>query len=253
MVDMRLALDCVVVGGLLVSACSFAAPGAESRGDTLRKYRGSVAVVFTNATPDRMCGLFMSDDGEDAYGDNWLPAGGLAPGKSLDLQIRTGTYKARWDTCRPDDKAKPFYAATLFRETSFQIKEPTQLFAYVATAMAPTKMAPPRWDLKMVHFQGQPISQDFLRASASTRHLAHAPRKAPEPPAVPRYLCRFCVSGAPSGIEAQFTEPLVEVERVDMSAYVDPRLKRPAAKPVVRPSLRRNHDVAQARVNYRLR
>src|SRR4029453_10997346 len=92
---------------------------------------------------------------------------GLAPGKSLDVQIKPGKYKGRWDTCRPSDKTKPFYAATLFRETSFTIKEPSQLFAYVASAMAPTKLAPPRWDLKMIHFQGQAIGQDFMRAGTS--------------------------------------------------------------------------------------
>src|SRR5262245_49130436 len=149
---MRLVIGCAVVGSLLVSGCGFAT-GAESRGETLRKYRGSVTVVFTNATPDRMCGLYMSFDDADAYGDNWLPAEGLPPGKSLDVTIRPGQYKARWNTCRPDDSSKPFYAATLFRETSFAIKEPSQLFAYVASAMAPTKLAPPRWDLKMIHFQ----------------------------------------------------------------------------------------------------
>src|SRR5215212_11201745 len=123
---MRLTIDYVLVGGLVLSACGYAGAGGASHGETLREYRGAVPVVFTNATPDRMCGLYMSFDDADSYGDNWLPAEGLAPGKSLEVKIRSGKYKARWDTCRSPDKAKPFYAATMFRERSVNIAEPTQ-------------------------------------------------------------------------------------------------------------------------------
>src|SRR5687768_12562803 len=118
---MRLSIDLLGLGGLVLSfGCSFTTLG-ESRGETAREYRGGVPVVFTNATPDRMCGLYMSFDDADAYGDNWLPAGGLAPGKSIDFQVRHGKYKARWDTCRPPSKAKPYYAATLYRELGITV------------------------------------------------------------------------------------------------------------------------------------
>lgn len=255
---MRRLLDYVLVGagGLLVFGCSIATMGA-TRGETEREYRGSVPLVFTNATPDRMCGLYMSFDDEDDYGDNWLPASGVASGKSVEFKVRQGKYKARWDTCRSGDKAKPYFAATMFREMSFKVAEPTQLFAYVASAMAPTKLAPPRWDMKMVRAQGQPIDQD--PAVYTKRYAGTTPvRKTREAsaPAVTRYLCRFCVHGIPSGIETGFSEPLVEVNRFDMSAFVEKKalVGKPGDKrDKIKPSLRRNHDVAQARANYRMK
>jgi hypothetical protein len=251
------------LGAVLASGCTISTMAAERRGTTEREYRGTVPLVFTNATPDRMCGLYMSFENVDAYGDNWLPPSGLAPGKSAEFKIRPGKYKARWDTCMPPVKAQPYYAATLYREAGFKVLEPTQLYAYVASAMAPTQLATPRWDLKMVRFQGQPIDQD---PAAYRKRFAARPSSpsAPAAPQVTVYLCRFCVSGTPSGVETPFTEPVVEVAPVDMSEFVEkkaiagkPAVKpgKPGDKPVkpeqpVGPSLRRGHDVAEARANY---
>jgi hypothetical protein len=85
----------------------------ESHGVTAREYSGSVPVTFINATPERLCGLYISFDNEPEYGDNWLPAGGLPVGKSLDLTIKDGTYKAKWNTCKDvRDVGSVNYSAT---------------------------------------------------------------------------------------------------------------------------------------------
>lgn len=113
----------------------------ESRGVTRASYAGPTQLVFTNATPARMCNLAIASDAAPSFGDNWLPEGGLASGASIELRVQPGTYKATWSTCR-DDYKQPFYAGTLFREFAFTLdRQEAQLYAFVSDSVAPTKRA----------------------------------------------------------------------------------------------------------------
>ena len=145
----------VLLLGTLVG-CAASLRAAEPRGATRFEYRGGVEVVFTNATPDRMCGLYMSDDGILDYGDNWLDARGVASGESILLRVRPGSYEARWETC--PKKGLPTFAATLWRETSFEIERETQLYAYVAEATPPTQRAAMQGRTRVM-FQGQAVTR----------------------------------------------------------------------------------------------
>jgi hypothetical protein len=128
----------------------------ESHGVTAKEYSGTVPVAFINATPERLCGLYISFDDQPDYGDNWLPEGGLAVGKSLDLQIKDGTYKAKWNTCKDvRDVGSVNYSATLVAGTAIPITEPLQLYAFVSDGTPPTQRAVPRLHLKLVKFIGQ--------------------------------------------------------------------------------------------------
>jgi hypothetical protein len=114
---------------------------SESRGVTRATYAGDTLLVFTNATPARMCNLSLASDSAASYGDNWLPEGGLPSGASLELRVQPGTYKATWSTCR-DDFQQPFYAGTLYRELAFTLdRQEAQLYAFVSDATVPTKRA----------------------------------------------------------------------------------------------------------------
>jgi len=146
--------------GVAVGAggCLSAAP--ESRGATRAKYAGPVPVMFTNASPARLCGLFMSYDKDDDYGDNWLPAEGLPSGGSVELRVKPGTYKARWDSCKTGADRR-YYAATLWRETAVIVERQTQLYAYVADAVAPTKRAATMGrDYRVIRFPGQEVDRN---------------------------------------------------------------------------------------------
>src|SRR4051794_31036489 len=90
----------------------------ESHGTTAKEYRGAIPVTFINATPEKLCGLYISYDNTPEYGDNWLPVGGLPVGKTVDFTIKEGTYKAKWNTCH-DAKDMPTvnYSATVVGET----------------------------------------------------------------------------------------------------------------------------------------
>lgn len=128
----------------------------ESRGVTAKEYSGSLPVTFINATPERVCGLYISYDSEQEYGDNWLPDGGIPVGQSIDLKLKEGTYKAKWNTCKDvRDVGSLNYAATLVAGTAFPITEPLQLYAFVSDGTPPTKRAVPRPRLKLVKFIGQ--------------------------------------------------------------------------------------------------
>jgi len=128
-----------------------------SHGETMKQYAGGVPLVFTNATPDKMCGLYMSDNRSLDYGDNWLDARGVPSGRSVTVNVRPGAYKARWETC-PKTGSLPTYAAVLWRETGFEVEQETQLYAYVAETTPPTKRAALLdRDHAKVMFQGQAV------------------------------------------------------------------------------------------------
>jgi hypothetical protein len=149
---MRLMLATLALG--LAAGCS---SPAESHGTTAKEYGGTVPIVFINATPERLCGLYISYDNEPDYGDNWLPIGGLPVGQSLELKIKPGTYKAKWNTCK-DARDRPTisYAATLVGGTAIPIEgEPLQLYAFVSDGVPPTKRGVPRPRMKMIKFIGQ--------------------------------------------------------------------------------------------------
>jgi hypothetical protein len=129
-----------------------------SHGETKKAYAGGLPLVFTNATPDKMCGLYMSDNRLLDYGDNWLDGRGLPSGMSIVVNVKPGAYKAKWETC-PKQGSLPTYAAVLWRETGFDIDQETQLYAYVAEATPPTKRAALLdRDHAKVMFQGQAVA-----------------------------------------------------------------------------------------------
>ena len=146
--------------------CAATTRAVAPHGATQFEYRGGIEVVFTNATPDAMCGLYLSDDANLDYGDNWL-AHSVPSGRSIGLRVRPGTYKARWETC-PTKKSVPTYSATLWRETSFELARDTQLYAYVAEATPPTQRAA-MLDRARVMFQGQAVTP----AGAEQPQIAH--------------------------------------------------------------------------------
>src|SRR5688572_29600069 len=86
-----------LLASLLLAGCI---SNTESHGTTAKEYAGTVPVVFINATPEKLCGLYISFDNEPEYGDNWLPEDGLPVGKQLELRVKEGTYKAKWNTCK---------------------------------------------------------------------------------------------------------------------------------------------------------
>ena len=128
----------------------------ESHGTTAKLYTGGVPVTFINATPEKLCGLYISYDNDPEYGDNWLPMGGLPVGQSVDFKVKEGTYKAKWNTCH-DAKDMPTvnYSATLVHETALFLDQPIQLYAFVSDGTPPTKRGMPKPHLKMVKFIGQ--------------------------------------------------------------------------------------------------
>src|SRR5262245_2956790 len=127
--------------------------GMESHGVTAKDYRGDVDVVVVNATPEKMCGLYMSFDTEQDYGDNWLPEAGLPVGKAVAFKVKPGTYKAKWNSCRDmHDAPTANYSATLVAGTAFPITDSMQLYAFVSDGTPPTKRAMPRPKLKMIKF-----------------------------------------------------------------------------------------------------
>jgi hypothetical protein len=141
-----------LLASLLLAGCI---SNTESHGTTAKEYAGTVPVVFINATPEKLCGLYISFDNEPEYGDNWLPEGGLPVGKQLELRVKDGTYKAKWNTCKDvRDVGSVSYAGTLVGGTAFPIVEPLQLYAFVSDGTPPTNRAVPRHRLKLVKFIG---------------------------------------------------------------------------------------------------
>jgi hypothetical protein len=128
----------------------------ESHGATAKQYAGTVDVVMVNATPEKMCGLYMSYDNDVEYGDNWLPESGLPVGKSVAFKVKPGTYKAKWNSCKDiSDAPTANYSATLVGGTAFYIETPLQLYAFVSDGTPPTKRGMPVPKLKMLKFIGQ--------------------------------------------------------------------------------------------------
>lgn len=204
----------------------------ESRGVTRGELAGGTELVFTNASPATMCGLHMSYDDNGQFGDNWLPAAGLPTGKSIAFKVKPGRYKATWNTCKPVG-AKAYYAATLTQETSFMVTEATQLFAYVADTVAPTRRAAMLDFHKLVKFSGQPIEPLGTRTAIAA--IAPTPVAAPEP---------------------VVEQPAPVLPKVDLSAFIDQKLvrqlkaKQKGKRVTAKASLKRAHDITTARVGY---
>lgn len=128
----------------------------ESHGTTAKEYSGTVDVTIINATPETMCGLYMSFDTDTDYGDNWLPAEGLPVGKTMAFKVKPGTYKAKWNSCKDiADAPTANYSATLVGGTAFPVDQDLQLYAFVSDGTPPTKRGVPRPKLKLVKFIGQ--------------------------------------------------------------------------------------------------
>jgi hypothetical protein len=235
---MRSLLVVAVAGA---SGCLSATP--DSRGTTRAQYAGAVPVMFTNASPARICGLFMSFDQEDEYGDNWLPAAGLPPGASVELRIKPGTYKARWDTCRTGKE--PYYAATLWRETAVVVERQTQLYAYVADAVSPTKRAAPMGrDHRVVRFAGQAIEAN-PKPYVPGQEAAPQVASPDELPPIAGFIGLVVLDAE------QVATRMPVIERFEARDFVDRRTKQPARAP--QPSLSRKHDLAGSAIEYRKR
>jgi hypothetical protein len=201
----------ILLLALATTGCYSTIP--ESRGVTRASYAGTTHLVFTNATPERMCNLSIASATATSYGDNWLPEGGLASGASIELRIKPGTYHTTWSTCREDFK-QPFFAGTLYREFAFTLdRQEAQLYAYISDTVAPTKRAAVLGrQFNVVRAIGQKI--DPARA-----HLA----------AVPSHTERRLIEGtAPTTYDVATT-------KVDLHDCIDWSLaksmkKRPAVK-----------------------
>ncbi len=232
---MRTATIVLTVGLALTAACAAGAGG--SRGVTHREHLGSTQVIFTNATPEKMCELHMSFEDHKDMGDNWLPEGGLVSGKSAEFKVRAGTYQATWSTCRDGDK--PYYAGTLIADTGIGVDDQQmQLFAYVADTVAPTKRAPVlSRDYKIVKFSGQPVGP--IVKTAPVRVDAFAAAEA-------------SLGGRRSAPPVKTAEPAPIPDKFSAKGMIDPKAKRPG-KRQVRPSLARKHDVASSSPSYRAR
>jgi hypothetical protein len=202
-----------------------------SHGVTRGELGGNVAVVFTNASPEKMCDLHMNVEGSDKFGDNWLAQGGLDVGKSAEFKIKPGKYKATWSTCRQGADGA-WFAGTLTQETGFEVKEATQLFAFVADTVAPTKRAAPRDFHKMVKFPGQQIGGPVVAV-------------APAPP-VP-------TTEPISKADAKKGPAKVAETKTSMGDFIDYKsayknTKGKQLKP--KASVKRAHDVSTAKVGY---
>jgi hypothetical protein len=199
----------------------------EARGTTKARYTGAVLVVFTNATPDRMCGFYMTDDREEEYGDNWLPEAGVPSGGSVQFRVQPGKYKARWDTCKAG-RAQPYFAATLWREAAVTVQRETQLYAYIADAVAPTKRAAVMGrDYDVVRFPGQPIDPDPKPPQQpQPRTQQVALRAANEPPQIAGFIGRVMLSA--ELVAQRDAEPEVPAEKLNARELVEGRTRAPA-------------------------
>ena len=220
----------------LVVGCAGSASGP--RGGTYAEHAGSVPIVVTNATPQRMCDLHMSFEDNRSMGDNWLPEGGLASGKSVEFKVRPGKYQATWNTCKDGDKS--YYAGTLIGDTGVDVNQQTQLFVYVADTVAPTKRAAVlTGGYKIVHFTGQPIGP--IDRSA--------PAPEPQVDAFDKVHASLARGSAPP---AKSAEP--KFEKFSAKDMIDPEAKKRAKRgkrTKVKPSLDRKVDVAASNVKYR--
>lgn len=222
---------------VLVTGCSYGAGTTGNRGQTMKQHAGAVSVVFTNASPDTVCGLHLSFDGQAKHGDNWLPPEGLPSGKSVEFKVKPGKYKATWNTCTSSQK--PYYAATLVGDWAFEVKDSTQLFAYVADTVAPTERAAPRDFYKMVKFPGQMITPGTGTAVAQRDAMS---MKQDEPTAA---------NVNPNDPNARTTAP---ASKFDAKDWVEGPSKKPGKKAAkIKPSLDRSVDVTSAKPTFAAR
>jgi hypothetical protein len=165
----------------------------------------------------------MAYDEKRDMGDNWLPEGGLPSGKSVEFKIRPGKYQATWSTCRDGDAT--YYAGTLIADTSIEVDgQQTQLFAYIADNVAPTKRAPVLTrDYKIVKFSGQPIGP--------------IDRTAP-PVKVDAFAVAEASLGGPKATPPAKTEVAAQPAKFSAKGMIDPKAKR-TAKRDVKPSFAR--------------
>jgi hypothetical protein len=247
---MRIAASLISVGAAAVVAGCVSSSGAtEPRGATKARYTGAVLVVFTNATPDRMCGFYMIEDREEEYGDNWLPDAGVPSGGSVQFRVRPGKYKARWDTCK-QGKDRPYFAATLWREAAVTVKRETQLYAYITDSVAPTKRAAVMGrDYNIVRFPGQAIDPDPKPQPPQSQQVAL--RAASEPPQIAGFIGRVMLSA--EQVAERDAEPEVPAESFNAREFVDGRARAPAKPTQVKPSLNRKHDLSSSGIEYRKR
>lgn len=247
---MRVAARVVIVGAALgMSGCvAGALSSSEPRGATYARYKGPVLVMFTNASPDRMCGLYMTDDREEDYGDNWLPAAGVPSGGSVEFRVKPGKYKARWDTCR-EGSGKPYYAATLWREAAVTVARETQLYAYVADAVAPTRRAQAMGrSYNVVRFPGQAITPDPQPQRPQAQQVAL--RAATEPTQIAGFIGRVPLSA--EMVAARDAEP--EPGGFNAREFVDRNARLTAPKQgKPKPSLNRKHELSNSTIEYRKR
>jgi len=256
-VDMRMAW--MAPGWMVVSAAAVMAgcvsSASEVRGTTRAQYAGTVPLMFTNATPDRMCGLYMTDDREDAYGDNWLPEAGVPSGGSVQFRVKPGKYKARWDTCR-EAPAKRYFAATLWREAAVHVAQrETQLYAYVADSVAPTRRAPAMGRAyNVVRFPGQAIDPaQQPHREPQTQQVALRASASDEPPQIAGFIGRVVLSAEIVAELAAESEHGAD-ETFDAREFVDARARPVGAQPArPKPSLSRKHDLSSNGVEYRKR
>ncbi len=159
---MRIAFACLLLAGCYSTA--------ETHGETAREYGGAVPVMFTNASPNKLCSFYLSSDKEEAYGDNWLPEAGLPTGGSVEFMIKPGTYKGKWSSCQDakdikTEKLVATYAATRVHQTAIEVKQATQLFAFVP-GEPPTRFASVKPHYKLEKFEGhttvqsEPVQKD---------------------------------------------------------------------------------------------
>jgi hypothetical protein len=259
----------IALGGCVSAAAR------EPRGATKLEMAGNVSLVFTNASPDPVCELSIAPDSRDDYGDNWLPPEGLASGKSADFKVKPGKYKAVWSTCRAPNK--PYYAGTMWREMAVDVADATQLFAYVASNVAPTSRAAPRDFHKLVRFAGQAIDPNPPKQAP---HIARDPGEAIATIAPPKPIITV-MPGIAFRLPAVKAEPIAapppppppviaKLDPRELAQWIDPKAvaevraraaklqqqrgaKATAGVMPFKPAAARGHDLGNQAVGYKLR
>lgn len=220
---MRATLPFLLAAAAAAAGCVVGAEATETHGSTRSLYAGAVLVKLTNASPQRMCGLYMIDDAGPDYGDNWLSDSGLPSGSSADFRVKPGKYKIRWNTCRQGNK--PYYAATLWRESAVTVQRQTQLYAFVSDNVPPTKRAQPMGrDYDVVRFPGQMIDP--------RRSPMEPPPPPPEPPAPERLTFRGFYQAPP--ITGFVGRVLLSPDQAARVPRPPPAAPPPAPKPASR-------------------
>ena len=74
--------------------------------------------------------------------------------------------------------SKPYYAATLWRESAIKVQRETQLYAYISDNVPPTKRAPTMGrDYNVVRFPGQAIDPNCPAQPIGAPQEKARPRK----------------------------------------------------------------------------